>query len=316
MRLVVYGAGAVGGLVGGLLHRAGHDVTLIARGAHLEALRSDGLHLISPTLDERLPVPAVAGPEEVDWRGDEIVLVAVKSDATAEVAARLSRVAPTVSVVSLQNGVANEPTLVRWFSDVYAVCVMAPATHLSPGVVVGKSGGVPAILDVGRWPTGTDETTAAIAAAFTEAGIVSEPRADIMAWKYRKLLMNLGNAVDACCVDDEAADRLVDALRAEADEVLAAAGVEVVSEADDRVRRGDLLRRGETPAPPGGSTWQSLARGRGSVETDYLNGEIVMLARRLGVPAPLNERVQRLAAAMAADGRLPRSVDAKTLLAD
>jgi len=314
MRLVVYGAGAVGGLVGGLLHRAGHDVTLIARGAHLEALQTTGLHLISPNLDEVLSVPAVAGPEDVDWRGDEVVLVAVKSDATAEVAARLSRVAPGVRVVSLQNGVANEPTLARWFAQVYAVCVMAPATHLWPGVVVAKSGGVPAILDVGRWPAGTDDTCDEIAKAFTDAGIVSEPRADLMAWKYRKLLLNLGNAVDACCVDDDAAERLVDALRAEAETVLAATGVEVISEPDDRVRRGDLLRRGETPAPPGGSTWQSLARGTGSVETDYLNGEIVLTARRLGVPAPLNERVQRLAAAMAADGRPPRSVDAATLL--
>jgi 2-dehydropantoate 2-reductase len=128
--------------------------------------------------------------------------------------------------------------------------------------------------------------------------------------------MNLGNAVDACCIDNDAASLLVDALRDEGEAVLAAADVEVIAEPDDRVRRGDLLRRGETPAPPGSSTWQSLARGTGSVETDYLNGEIVMIARRLGVPAPLNERVQRLAASMAADGRPPRSVDARTLLPD
>src|SRR5262245_23064101 len=93
-RFVVYGAGAVGGAVGALLHRSGTPVTLIARGEHLRALREGGLRLVTPHLDEVHLVPAVADPGKLDWRGDEVVLVCVKSDATAAVAPRLAGVAP------------------------------------------------------------------------------------------------------------------------------------------------------------------------------------------------------------------------------
>ena len=68
---------------------------------------------------------------------------------------------------------------------------------------------------------------------------------------------------------------MTDALRAEADLVLAAAGIAVTPASVDLARRGDLLRRGPSLGPTGGSTWQSLVRGTGSIETDQLNGEIV-----------------------------------------
>ena len=135
-----------------------------------------------------------------------------------------------------------------------------------------------------------------------------------MAWKYRKLLMNLGNVVDAFCFPGETADSLTDALRAEGDLVLAAAGIAVIPESADLARRGDLLRRGRSLAPTGGSTWQSLARGTGSVETDQLNGEIVRLGLSHGVPTPFNARVLAFAHRALASAVPPRSVDAATLL--
>ena len=77
MRLVVFGAGAVGGVVGALLHRSGHDVVLIARGDHLTAIQRDGLRLVSPTSASVEQVRAVATPADVDWRVDDVVLLAV-----------------------------------------------------------------------------------------------------------------------------------------------------------------------------------------------------------------------------------------------
>ena len=311
----MYGAGAVGGVVGSLLYRAGAPVTLIARGPHLAAIQSTGLRLITPSLDVTQQIPAVSGPSEIAWTGDEVVLVSVKGDATASVAGLLAATAPAgVAVVSLQNGVSNEPTLARWFEHVYGTTVMAPTTHLEPGVVHAKSAGAPAILDIGRWPSGVDDTCNRVADAFHAAGIVSEPRPDIMAWKYRKLLVNLGNVVDAFCFQGDAADSLTDALRAEADLVLAAAGIAVIPESVDVARRGDLLQRGPSLGPTGGSTWQSLARGTGSVETDHLNGEIVRLGLAHGVPTPVNARVVAFAQQCLASNLPPRSADAGTLL--
>ena len=66
MRAVIYGAGAIGGTVAAALHRSGTDVVAIARGAHLDVIRDQGLRFVAPGIDERLPVPAVADPAEID----------------------------------------------------------------------------------------------------------------------------------------------------------------------------------------------------------------------------------------------------------
>lgn len=317
MRFVVYGAGAVGGVVGALLHHWGHEVVLIARGEHLAAIQQNGLRLETPTGASVEQIPAVASPTAVDWRAEDVVLLAVKSDATAEVVASLAAVAPaSIALVCLQNGVANEPTALRWFGQVYGVCVMAPTSHLEPGVVEANCSPTPAILDIGRYPSGSDATTAAVSAAFAAAGIVSQARPDVMRWKYRKLMMNLGNAVQAVCSRTDGFDELRDAIRIEGEAALAAAGIEAISAAKDTERRGDILQGKEIPGRPrsGGSSWQSLERRTGAIETDYLNGEIVWLGRRSDVETPANELICQEAKRLAAQRTGPGAVDPRNLL--
>ena len=197
---------------------------------------------------------------------------------------------------------------------------LMPAAHLEPGVVEQQSVPVPGILDVGRFPGGVDDTTRTVAAAFASAGFVSEPRADVMAWKHRKLLMNLGNATQACLVPGPATEELSRRARSEGETVLERAGVAVVSDEQDRERRGDILTSGHGPVGAGGrsggSSWQRLLRGTGTIETDYLNGQIVLLGRTHGVPTPVNELLRRTAVRMAREGREPGSMDAAGLLTD
>jgi 2-dehydropantoate 2-reductase len=136
-----------------------------------------------------------------------------------------------------------------------------------------------------------------------------------MAWKRRKLLMNIGNAVDAACMPGDAATELEDRARAEGEQVYAAAGLACVSSAEDRERRGDILRRrDDLQVPLGGSTFQSLSRGI-STEVDQLNGEIVLIGRLHSVPTPVNALLQETCRALARDGAPPRSVDPADLLA-
>jgi 2-dehydropantoate 2-reductase len=219
--------------------------------------------------------------------------------------------------VCVQNGVANERAALRRFANVYGVCVMFPAAHLAPGVVVAASAPVPGILDIGRYPGGSDPTAAAVAAAFRAAGLHSEPRPDIMRWKYTKLLVNLGNAVQAVCGELPRDSEVARWLRAEGEAALAAAGIDHASAAEDRRRRGDILTVRPVPGHPrgGGSSWQSLARGTGAIETDYLNGEIVLLGRLHGVPTPVNEHARRLANRCARDGVPPGSVPLEEFVA-
>ena len=315
MRFVVFGVGAVGGVVAGRLFEHGHDVVGIARGAHYEALREHGLRLVDPDRKKTLPMPVVDAPQAVDWRPDDVVLVTTKTqDSTAALDALAAAAPPDTPVVCVQNGVENERLALRRFANTYAICVMLPAEHLEPGVVNASSAPVSGLLDIGRYPSGVDDRAAAIAGELGVSTFESVPRADIMRWKYRKLIMNLGNAVEALFVPGEDALELARMARREGSAVLRAANIDVASIEEDRDRRGERL----TPrlSRGGGSTWQSLRRGAGSLETDYLNGEIVFVARSIGEPCPVNARLQAEANRAARRGVAPASLRAADLLAD
>jgi 2-dehydropantoate 2-reductase len=145
--------------------------------------------------------------------------------------------------------------------------------------------------------------------------LVSEARPDIMRWKYAKLLMNLLNAVDALFAPSDASKQIVEIVRAEGETVLRAAGIAYTSKEEDTARRGDILqhrpihgrtRTGARLAEPCCST--------GSIETDYLNGEISLLGRLHGVPTPANAHLQLWARRAASAGTPPGTADADEFL--
>ncbi len=313
MRIVVFGAGAVGGVIAGRLFEHGNDVVAIARGAHYEAMRDRGLRLVDPDREVTLSVPVVDDAARIEWRAGDVVLAAMKTqDSTAAFDALAAAAGPDVPVVCVQNGVENERIALRRFARVYGICVMLPAEHLEPGVVAAASAPVSGLLDIGRYPTGVDDGARDVAAALSGATFESVPRPEIMRWKYRKLIMNLANAVEALCGSGDDADELGRLARREGSAVLRAAGIDFASVGEDRERRGDRL----TPrlARGGGSTWQSLQRGMGSLEADYLNGEIALLARRHGVESPVNARLQWAANDAARRKLPPGSLPASDLL--
>ena len=145
-RYLVVGAGAVGGVIGARLSRAGFEVELVARGAHLAALRARGLRLRSPEGDATLAVSAVAHPAEHAFGDDSVVLLAVKTqDAEAALAELASCAGSETPVVCLQNGVEAERLALRRFARVVGAMLMLPTTHLEPGVVVAHSAPTPGV---------------------------------------------------------------------------------------------------------------------------------------------------------------------------
>ena len=318
MRFVVYGAGAIGGVLGARLAQHGHDVVLIARGPHHEAIKADGLRVQDPDGESTFRLDVVDHPTRLTMREDDKVLLTVKSQHTAGAIEALRPVAPPATpIVCLQNGVENERLALRLFPNVYGVAVMCPTSHLEPGVVLAHSSPLTGILDIGRWPGGTDDTALQIAGAFAASTFVSEARPDIARWKYRKLLTNLGNAVEAVCGPPARAGVIGRRAGEEGAACLEAAGIEAASADEDAQRRGDLLTLQPIAGQrrQGGSSWQSLTRGTGTIETDYLNGEIVLLGRLHGVPVPVNDLLQRLANEMARSGAPPGSVSEEEFLA-
>jgi 2-dehydropantoate 2-reductase len=290
---VVYGAGAVGGVIGARLHRAGHAVTFVARGEHLARIRADGLVLDTEEGRYAARAPATDTAAGVAWTDDTVVLLTVKSHQTGTALDDLVAHAPVdTPVVCAQNGVANEPATLRRFARTYAISVMLPAEHLEPGLVVQSCHPVPGILDIGRYPSGVDERCDSVAADLRSAGFESVPRPDIMAWKHRKLVTN--SVGDVATVLPDEADQLKPLVRAEAEAALAAAGIAVLSHEADRERRGDLLQ-GRPGAHGPNSLGQSIQRGTSGLEIDFRAGEVVLLGRLHGVPTPANERVQRSA---------------------
>lgn len=311
MRYVIYGTGAIGGIVGARLQLTGHDVVFVARGATLDVLRRDGLHLRTPGGDCRLTVSAVSGPREAGLAADDVVILATKTQDSAAALGELSACAPAgIAVFCAQNGVANEQLALRRFRNVYGMFVYVFGLHLAPGVMHGFTAPDFGVLDLGRFPGGIDGIAQRTAAHLVDAGFDSIARDDIMRWKHGKLLANLANALHAACGPDADFADILDEARREGERCLDAAGIGHAS-AEERSRRIAALLPLKTVAGaafPGGSSWQSLARGTGNMETDFLNGEIVLLGRLHGVPTPVNEMLQALARKMVLEKSEPASM--------
>jgi 2-dehydropantoate 2-reductase len=319
VRFVVFGAGAIGGVVGASLHQAGHDVALIARGEHGRAIRERGLTFERPGASVTLRIPVAASPGELDWTGDDVVLLAVKSQDTAGALTDMRAAAPgSIPVVCVQNAVENERIALRLMPRVYGAVVMSPTAHLEPGIVQAYGTRGIGVIDVGRYPDGVDEVCEAVAGALESAEFSSRPRPDIMRFKYAKLLANLGNAVDAMCEPGAAADEVNRLAAEEGKATLTAAGIEFVAEeVNDVQARWQRLGLQPIAGRPraGSSTRQSLARGAPTVETDYLNGEIALLGRLHGVPTPVNDALCELSARHVRERRPPGTLPAEEVLA-
>ena len=318
MRYVIYGAGAVGGVIGGCLFRTGHEVALLARGPHLDAIRERGLELQTPEDTSTLPIPAAGHPGDLRITDSDVVILATKSQDTLDAIGQLAEIAPGAALVCAQNGVENERVALRRLPRVYGMSVFLPATHLAPGVVQANGAPAVGILDLGCYPSGTDDLCAQIAADLEASGFSSRPDSAIMRHKYAKLLLNLANAIEAAGGDAARQSDLVARAQAEARECLAAAGIDVAAPEEAQQRRDGVLslRPVNGQRRQGGSSWQSLARGTGRIEADYLNGEIVLLGRLHGVATPVNTMLQRVANRLARDQQPPGSMTTDELLAE
>ncbi len=323
-RYVIVGAGAVGATLGAQLHLAGRDVVLIARGAHLEALKRKGLRYIRPDGERQLHLDAAP---TVGLRDEDILVLATKSQDTeaalqhwawqpvSGVEARQSA-AEALPIVLLQNGLANATAALRRFDTVLDAVILVPSSHLEPGVVVAPAAPTVGAVYVGLASRGGAQVLDTVARDFTAAAFPTQRVTDIARWKAGKLLGNLAHNLDVVYPPSPLRDVAAAALVAEARSAFAAAGIDAADLLGENTL--DLSGLVGRPVPGwergGSSTWQSIARSAG-VESDFLNGEISLIARLHGVPAPLNIGIQRRIARMARDGLAPASFDQNDLLA-
>jgi len=286
MRVIVYGIGAIGGVIAARLALSGFPVAGIARGRQLEAVRSKGLTLRSPGGTAIAQFPVYEDPTEIAFTPADVIVLATKSQDSAAALERLNLAnATALPIVCCQNGVANERLALRFFRTVIAVRVGMPADYSVPGEVVAFGASSIGTLDLGRYPTGPSPVAETLSHILQQAGFDARAHADIMPYKYQKLLGNLRNIVDALFADPQVQQHWYDQVLAEGLAVLAAAGIAIAPP-----DTGAPAALGAVPgvARIGSSSLQSIVRAAGSVETDYLNGEIALLGRLHGVPTPVN----------------------------
>ena len=295
MRIIVFGAGAVGSLIGGRLRQSGADVVLVARPAHVAAIADGGLRLRTAAGTEVVDVPAVASLSAITPRPDDVVLITAKTQDTPSIHEALLAWNPTAVIVCGTNGVEHERVALRRFARVYAMVIQLPAEFERPGEVTALCGPTNALLDVGRYPSGVDDTATALARVLDDAPHMSAMADDdIMVKKYSKLLINLGNVPDAACGLVGRRHPLTALAGEEGKRAYEAAGVRWEQPADRVATYAERMSTMQFQIPEGdtfvgGSTWQGLAKGATSLETDYFNGEIVLLGRLHGVATPANE---------------------------
>ncbi len=291
------GAGAVGGYFGALLARAGIETTFVARGAHLEAVREQGLLVKSPQGDFHVPAQAVADPREAG--AADLVLFCVKSYDT-EGAARAVAAALTgaAAVLSLQNGVENEGVLGRIVGEgrVLPGVAYVSAAVEGPGVIRHMAEGS---LAFGEADGSASDRAKAIEAVFRRAGIKAVLSDNIWGLKWAKLAWNatfntlnalVGGTFDRIGTDEALLSVGERAMR-EIAGVAAAAGVRFPEQA---IARGLAWARQAHPIKT--STLQDLEAGR-RLELDALTGTVVRKASALGVPVPTVATLHALLAA-------------------
>src|SRR5215469_11573314 len=293
MRIAVYGAGGVGGYFGGRLARAGADVRFIARGAHLQALREQGLGVRSMKGDFEVRAPATDDPAEVG--PCDFVLFCVKTFDTDEAAARLGPlVGEDTAVVSLQNGVENEETLARAVGEDH---VMGGAAFIfaeiaDPGVIVHTGG--PASITFGELDGRASQRAQRLLDCCEQAGVAAELSASITTVLWAKLAFICAQAGMTAAVRLPIGDiRTVPAAWATfgrlVDEVCAVAEADGHRVPQPAQERALALAQAAEPGSFS-SLHDDLVAGR-RMELEALHGFVVRRAAQHGLAVPTSEAV-------------------------
>jgi len=296
--IAVVGAGALGSHFGGVLARAGHQVTLIGRESHVEAINRHGLRLHGHDGEERVSLSAAVDVSAV--RGASLVLFCVKSfDTETAAAAMAPHVASDAVILSFQNGVDNPERIARHVrNQVIPVLVYVGANIPAPGTVRHTGGGNIVIgqLKAFRESAPDGELLAGIAALFAEVGLKVAISEDIEAELWIKLLMNSTyNAISA--LGRSAYGRMVAMpevnviMREAAAEVVAVAKAKGIGLPDDIIETA--MKLAEAMPQTMSSTAQDIAKGR-STEIAYLNGTVAQQGDALGVATPVNRTLNAL----------------------
>lgn len=306
MRIAMMGSGGVGGYFGGRLAASGCDVTFIARGRHLEAIRERGLHIDSRDMGDATIDPAQATDDPTEVGEVDYVIVGVKLwDTAAAGQAILPMLGPETAVLSLQNGVDCDDVLAPIVGEqrlIGGVAFIASSVG-EPGVI--KHIGTMQRVVIGERSGGSSLRVGALHQAMANAGITAEISDDIERTIWEKFVFLIGLSATTTLTrttlgpiraDPDGRAFLLDAMR-ETVAVGRAKGVDLPADyADDRLAFADGL-----PVDMTSSMHHDLENGN-PLEVGWLSGAVARFGKALGVPTPVNHTVYAALKAHAAPG--------------
>jgi 2-dehydropantoate 2-reductase len=322
MRFIIYGAGGIGCVIGGHLFRHGREVVLVGNAQHVDAINARGLKLVTGSETFTLQVPAVKIANDLaPFRDDDVVMLCAKSQHTVKCLGQLKNAgAPrSLPILCMQNSILNESVATRVFDRVYGAMIMIPAIFMTPGEVINPIVRRNGVIELGCYPSGSDELCEQVADPLRRAGFFVNVHSDVMKSKAAKCLNNLGNALDAITDDEDHGGEIRERIRDEAKRVWSAAGIGW--EEDESFRKRVRSQYGDRKIPVGyegiekrSSSWQSLARGTGNIEAAQLNGDVVSLGKQLGIATPYNALLWHIAQEMALHRDKPGKFSADDLM--
>ncbi|WP_297475848.1 2-dehydropantoate 2-reductase [Thermococcus sp.] len=285
MKIYVLGAGSIGSLFGGLLAKAGNDVTLIGREEQVKAVNENGLEVFGVEEFTVYPKASLYAPDEPP----DLLILATKSYSTkAALECAGSCIGPNTWVLSIQNGLGNEELALRRTEKVMGGITTNGAMLVEWGRVKWTGRG---ITVVGKYPTGRHDFVDEVARVFSEAGIETRVSENIVGWKWAKAIVNsvingLGTVLgvkNGFLMDDPHLEGISVDIAREGCLVAQQLGIEF--EVHPLELLWDTIERTRDNY---NSTLQDIMRGK-RTEVDYINGKIVECAKSVGLEAPRNE---------------------------
>jgi len=293
MKIVMMGAGGVGGYFGALLHRAGEQVWFIARGEHLKAMQANGLQVTSVLGDFTIKITATDDPVEAGMA--DLVVFSVKSYDTEAAAERMRpMIGPRTTILCLQNGVDNEEKLAAIYGE---RAVLPAVVHIfsavsAPGVIAQTGG--PRKITFGEPDGSISPRVERIFEVFRKAEINSERSTRIMADLWEKFLFicavgGMTALTRAPIGEIRSCPESLAMLRAVMEEVAAVARAKRIPIAADAVEQAMQLVDGLAPGGRG-SLYHDLAAGK-RLELDALAGAVLRFGEETGVAIPMNRAI-------------------------
>lgn len=309
MKIAVIGAGAVGSVIGGLLSQAGEDVTLIGRKSHVDAISQNGLLLEGP-YGKRVINLKVS--EDLDFKPD-LALLTVKTQDVEPSIRKIQSFLSNAPVITLQNGVQSDDLVagILGKENIISSVVIFHSLFIEPGKATYSNFSSKVALLIGE-PFGSKKNRLQIYSTLLNRGLPTSTSEDIRGAHWTKLLWNLNNALPAITglpIQEgnqyPGIRRLNIDLMKEGLEILKLAGIRTAPVPGIPLSLMKIMVKMPLPISSFivktktkslgkiavlGSTLQSIKRGK-STEIDYLNGEIVNIGKKMGIPTPVNSAV-------------------------